>query len=53
LAASGWSAGAHDGIRLFDDFGAVVVFERRYSAERLLESLWVRGVRSPALIVFR
>jgi len=29
------------------------VFERRYSAERLLESLRVRGVRSPALIVFR
>jgi hypothetical protein len=53
LAASGRPAGAHDGIRLFDDFGAVVVFERRYSAERLLESLWVRGVRSPALIVFR
>ncbi|MDP7598868.1 MAG: hypothetical protein QGH55_03655 [Acidimicrobiales bacterium] len=53
MAASGRPAGTHDGIRLLDDSGAVVVVERCYSAERLLESLRVRGVRSPALIVFR
>jgi ComEC/Rec2-related protein len=46
-------AGIRDGIRLLDDSGAVVVVDRRYSAERLLESLRVRGVRSPSLIVFR
>jgi len=46
-------AGIRDGIRLLDDSGAVVVVDRRYSAERLLESLRVRGVRTPSLIVFR
>lgn len=46
-------AGTRDGLRLLDDSGTVVVVDRRYSAERLLESLRIRGVRSPSLIVFR